>query len=216
MKHKNIIIKRIIALAVSLVSSAVFGLVFDNIGYIIPLISGIIIFIVFNIILHFIEEREPTEEDEIYPPRRKRRHTFNEYSDKDTNSAMLLWLFFWWVGGHRFYVGKYKTGMIYIALALIIILGLIINPNSMVYPIFMSFLILHILSIIDSFRISHGKFYDSENHPLESSHGWKVFIYIFTIPAIALLVLIITMIIYFHYIDILTSGDMTRIAELYS
>jgi len=87
-------------------------------------------------------------------------------SRKSTTTALLLCFFLGGLGVHRFYCGKIGTGVLYLL------------TNGLV----------GIGAVVDMFRISYGKFSDSEGFCLAPSVGGKIVAWLLLLLYIGLIV----------------------------
>ena len=86
------------------------------------------------------------------------RPSYTSYhKPKSTNVALALCFFLGSFGGHRFYLGKTGTGVLYLFTCGLVGIG----------------------AIVDMFRIAYGKFTDSNGNTLEGSFGGKIVCWVY-------------------------------------
>jgi TM2 domain-containing membrane protein YozV len=109
---------------------------------------------------------QPQQQRNVITPQHTRYEQTNERrqasSYKSTTTTLLLCFFLGGIGAHRFYTGKIGTGILYLLTAGFLGIG----------------------TIIDMFRLSYGRFADSESRRLMASTGGKVVSWIMLIIAL--------------------------------
>lgn len=84
--------------------------------------------------------------------------TAKEHSKLSRVVALILWIFFGWIGGHRFYVGKVGTALLFIGLQTLCFIFSILSLGLG----FFVFAVPTVWLFVDLYYILAGKFVDSE------------------------------------------------------